>query len=352
MDEDLHRLLLRLGGVLPPRDLADARLDLARGDIPALLDSVTRGLATAHALISPDDLDRLTALAGSAEIARALRATQQRTADEPRHVFRPIADGVVEEGVWVPPVVDLTSRDWMPEALFGDETDQVAVAAATAVPGTVALWRSWRETTRGFGQGERARVFLVEVGEAGADLATRTAEVMSVLAGAGESAPLVEMRPVRDAMSAYHLELRRGAALLWAAEADRPVAIAKAFDGVDPERGPYFSDDHARLDGEERDRVLRYLEDAPVLLSSTERMIDILAPEEGLTVSLDHRTDGRWTWTDTVPHYLRRHGLAPDPELLDAIRANGYRLPEVTAVGRHRAIAELFMPVDAQPASA
>ena len=72
MDNDLHRLLLRLGGALPPRDLTDARFALAGGDTAAMLDSVTRGLATTHAPISPDDLGRLGMLVGSAEAADAL----------------------------------------------------------------------------------------------------------------------------------------------------------------------------------------------------------------------------------------------------------------------------------------
>jgi hypothetical protein len=352
MDDELHRLLLRLGGVLPPQNLRDARFALAAGDTGTLLDSVTRGLARTHAGISPEDLDRLTALAGSADVAEGLRATQQGQAEKLEYIFRPIAAGSVEEGVWVPPVVDMTSRDWMAEALFGDDTDRVPVTFASGLSGVVAIWRSWRETSRASSQEEQVRVFLVEVDEAFTDRAARAAEIMSALADAGESEPLVEVWSEGDPETAYHLDVRAGAALLWAAEAERPVAIAKAFDGVDPDRGPYFSDDHPRLDGDERDRVLRYLEKAPVLLSSTERMVDIFTPEEGLTVSLDHRTDGRWTWTDTVPHYLRRHGLAPDAEFLGVIRANDYTVPEVTAVGRHRALAELFMPVDASAAPA
>jgi len=352
MDNELHRLLLRLGGALPPGDLTEARFALAEGDTAAVLNSVIRGLAATRAPISPDDLGRLGALDASGGAADALGTIQRNGSEEPQHVFRPIATDAVEEGVWVPPVVDLTSREWMPQALFADDTDEVAVDAATARPDTVAVWRSWRETTRGFGRGERIRVFLVEVGGEDEDLATRAAVLMATLIDAEEPAPLVEVRSVRDEATPYHLDLRHGAALLWAAEADRPVAIAKTFDGVDPERGPYFAEDHPRLDGEERDRVLRYLETAPVLLSSTERMIDILAPEGGPVVPLVHRTDGRWAWTDTVPYYLRRHGLAPDPALLDAIRAGGYTLPEVTPVGRHRAIAELFMPVDVQPVTA
>ncbi|MFI5935021.1 hypothetical protein [Actinoplanes sp. NPDC051494] len=351
MDEDLHGLLLRLGGALPPRHLADARFALARDDAAALLDNVTKGLAAARSPIAPDDLDRLAALAGSAEQAEALRATQRDHDDEPAHLFRPTSGDEVDDDVWVPPVLDLTTGSGMLES-FTDDTDRAAIAAATAVPGVVAVWRTWRETVRGFGQGREARVFLVEVDGATAELAGLSAGVMAALADSEDQAPLVEMRAVEDAETTYFLDARRGAALLWAAEADRPVAIAKAFDGVDPSAGPYFSDDHPRLDDEERDRLLRYLEEAPVLLSSTERMVDIFAPQDGPQVSLDHRTDGHWTWTGTVPYYLRRHSLAPDPGLLAAIRENYYTVPEVTAVGRHRATAELFMPAAAEPVPA
>ena len=46
-------------------------------------------------------------------------------------------------------------------------------------------------------------------------------------------------------------------------------------------------------------------------LMSTERMADVFDPRTGPRVSTDHRTDGHWAWTDTVPYYLREHDLRP-----------------------------------------
>ena len=356
----LHRLLLRLGGLLPARSLVDARFALARGDAATLIESVTQGLYATRAPLAESDLELLTAVAGSPEAGTALRATQTPPTepptvpgqyDEPQHAFSPVAADMVPPEIWIPPIVDLTAEHSALREVAADGTDWAATAAAASMPGTVAVWRTWRDTQQGFGQGNRSRVYLVEVATEADDLATRTADVMYALAAEGEEAPLVEIRAVDGEVTAYFLEARRGAALLWAAEADRRIEIARAFDGVDPETGPYFDPDHLRLDSPEREQVLNYLETAPVLLSSTERMIDIVDPESGETSSLDHRTDGRWTWTDTAAFYLRRHGLAPEPEFLAAIRAHDYTVPEVTAVGRHRAIAELFQPsVDEEPA--
>ncbi|MFG1885212.1 hypothetical protein [Micromonospora sp. NPDC049102] len=264
---------------------------------------------------------------------------------EEQYEFEPVRRAeLVRAGIEVPPVVDLTGP---PSALIEaavDEVDEAARSAVAELPGAVALWRAWRT-----GPGpDVTRVLLIEVDRPDDDpseFRSRLAE-----ATAADNGTLVELVGTYVEASPYQRQIRRGAALLWAAEAGEGMRIARAFDVVDPVTGPGFAPEHERLDDTERDAVLRYLEDAPLLLTSTERMIDVVDPERGNVVPLDHRTDGLWVWTDSVPYYLRHHELAPDPEFLAAIRAGNYLLPPVTDIGRHRALAELFRPVDVVPA--
>ncbi|GAB2964947.1 hypothetical protein GCM10027280_62220 [Micromonospora polyrhachis] len=359
----LHRLLLRAAGLMPAQDLADARFALARGDLSALAASVVAGLRVTRGRLADDDLDLLLQATSDAATQDALRATRAPAdpgqpaidgqSDVPRYTFEPVAtEDLLLRDLWIPPIVDLTGAPTPFRDAATDDIDWATATAAASLPGAVALWRTWRTrppTESGPAAGSPTRVYLVEVDLPVADLPARTAEVMTAIGAEDDAPPLVEMHAVGSLPSAYFLAARRGAALLWAAEATRPVSIARAFDGVDPITGPFFDDTHPRLDDEERDAVLRYLEDAPVLLTSTEWMVDIFDPRGGSKVSTDHRTDGLWAWTDTVPYYLRTHGLAPDPDLLAAIRESDYAVPEVTSVGRHRAIAALFMPADGRP---
>ncbi|MFE9191936.1 hypothetical protein ACFYL6_20230 [Micromonospora sp. NPDC007208] len=264
---------------------------------------------------------------------------------EEQYEFEPVRRAeMVRAGVVTPPVVDLTGP---PSALIEaavDDVDEAVRSAVADLPGAVALWRAWRT-----GSGpDVTRVLLVEVDRPDGDLSEVSGRIAT--AAASDGGTLVEVVGSDGQASAYQRQIRRGAALLWAAEAREGMRIARAFDVVDPVTGPGFDPDHERLDDNERDAVLRYLEDAPLLLTSTERMIDVVDPERGGVVPLDHRTDGVWVWTDSVPYYLRHHGLAPDPEFLAAIRAGNYLLPPITEVGRHRALAELFRPVDVAPA--
>ncbi|GAA1416796.1 hypothetical protein GCM10009662_67910 [Catellatospora coxensis] len=242
-------------------------------------------------------------------------------------------------------MIDLTGPPSALTEAATDAVDEAARAALAELPGAVALWRAWRTGA----EPDATRVLLAEVDLPRAEL-PRVAARITAAVGGDAAGPLVELLVAGVEPSAYQWQIRRGAALLWAAEVHGPVLIARAFDVVDPVTGPGFDPGHERLAGTERDAVLRYLEDAPVLLSSTERMADVVDPVRGEVVPLDQRTDGAWVWTDCARYYLARHGLAPDPEFLAAIRARDYTLPVVTAIGRHRALAELFRPVEAAPA--
>jgi hypothetical protein len=78
----------------------------------------------------------------------------------------------------------------------------------------------------------------------------------------------------------------------------------------------------------EKQLLLDYLRNAPVVLSSRGFGPDAVDPEHPQTVPMVFRTDGRWVWSGSVPHYLEHHDIAPDTSLLAHIRANRYRVPE------------------------
>ncbi|MEV4600311.1 TNT domain-containing protein [Amycolatopsis sp. NPDC049253] len=83
--------------------------------------------------------------------------------------------------------------------------------------------------------------------------------------------------------------------------------------------------------GEEREPLAD--EELPLVLQYLER--------EAL-VGDTHRTDGTWLWPETVPHQLRRHGIAPEPELVAHIRELGFQPPYVEHLVRRTAEADLL----------
>jgi len=88
--------------------------------------------------------------------------------------------------------------------------------------------------------------------------------------------------------------------------------------------------------------VLHYLYSAPVVLVGNGPQPDIFAPQTAPSVPNAYHTDGKWIWPAAVPHYLRMHGVAPEPELLEHIRKNSYRPPLVSQKLRETARAELL----------
>ncbi|MTD56167.1 TNT domain-containing protein [Amycolatopsis pithecellobii] len=93
---------------------------------------------------------------------------------------------------------------------------------------------------------------------------------------------------------------------------------------------------------EEFRAVLDYLYRAPVVLSRPGRLPDALNPGAPADVPDAFHTDGAWIWPAAVPHYLRKYGIAPEPELLEQIRANTYRVPYLSSELRATAEAEVL----------
>lgn len=121
--------------------------------------------------------------------------------------------------------------------------------------------------------------------------------------------------------------------------------LAAVFDVVDPVTGPGFASDRPRLAQAEREALARYLNGGAAVLLTPMLMDDVLDPQRRGVVPMGFRTDGRWVWTDTVTYYLTEHGLAPEPELLAHLRAQGDALcPEPSPETLERAVAFVLTP--------
>nr|WP_219633045.1 TNT domain-containing protein [Haloechinothrix aidingensis] len=104
--------------------------------------------------------------------------------------------------------------------------------------------------------------------------------------------------------------------------------FARVFDGTGPSGRPLIN--RAELDSDEREKVLEYLNTAPVVLPGNGVDTDRLSGQSEPTVPVAFHSDGTWIWPAAVNYYLREHGVAPEPDLVAHIRANGFTVPEVT----------------------
>ena len=333
----LHRLLLRVAGRFPDETLTDSRVELGSTSPGEAAEVVARHALDRGIRLDAEDVRLLTGLVSDAALRERLGELGSRGIAEAPERFVPALPERLPPGYELPPVLDLSLRTAEEAAGFVDEIDVTAVALVPDLP-AVGLWRSWRLRPAAL----PVRVFVIEFDCPVDDLAGLTAGITLALRQAGAATPQVEAYAVGTEVPPYQRAARDSSALLWAAEATEPIRVAQAFDRLDPERGPSFDDGHERLTGPERDAVLRYFDEAPALLTTTDTMVDFVEPERGSVVPVIHRTDGRWAWTDLAPYYLRTYGLAPDPGLLEHVRANGYQVPELGHVARQRVLAELY----------
>jgi len=130
-----------------------------------------------------------------------------------------------------------------------------------------------------------------------------------------------------------------------AAKAGTPLDVefrhARVVDGTGEGGQPVVN--RPPLPQEEIPRVLGYLFRAPVVLARQGGLRDLFAPQGAPPDVPDaFHTDGTWIWPAAVPHYLRKYGVPPEPELLDAIRANQYAVPYASRSVRATAEAELL----------
>ncbi|MFD6353560.1 hypothetical protein [Nocardia tengchongensis] len=119
------------------------------------------------------------------------------------------------------------------------------------------------------------------------------------------------------------------------AEFDEPPRLARVYDGLDDSGRPITV--REPLTADLRDRILAYLNSAPIVLAARSFEVDEFAPSDR-DVPLTFRTDGVWIWTGAVSHYLRKHDLPPDPELVRHITTRDFWLGEVSAEAKDLAV--------------
>ncbi|WP_158852009.1 hypothetical protein [Saccharothrix deserti] len=114
------------------------------------------------------------------------------------------------------------------------------------------------------------------------------------------------------------------------------LRTAHVYDGRDEAGRPVVN--RQAIDRQLAEALLTYLEGAPVVLAARNLDVDEFVPGDQ-DVPLNFRTDGAWIWAGAVPHYLRKHGLPPEPDLVEHIVARGFQLGEVDEATRDRAVA-------------
>ncbi|MFF0609176.1 hypothetical protein ACFYUD_10950 [Nocardia tengchongensis] len=119
------------------------------------------------------------------------------------------------------------------------------------------------------------------------------------------------------------------------AEFDGLPRLARVYDGRDDSGRPIAV--REPLPADLRDCILAYLNSAPIVLAARSFEVDEFAPSDR-DVPLTFRTDGFWIWAGAVAHYLGKHALPPDPDLVRHIIARDYRLGEVTADAKDLAV--------------
>ncbi|MGW5749035.1 glycohydrolase toxin TNT-related protein, partial [Amycolatopsis sp. NPDC003861] len=103
--------------------------------------------------------------------------------------------------------------------------------------------------------------------------------------------------------------------------------IARIFDTVGPAGRPVIN--RPDLEVDEQDRLLEYLERAPLVVPERGYDIDRLAATPEATVPVAFHSDGHWIWPAAVNFYLHKYGVSPEPDLVEHVRSVGFTLPPV-----------------------
>jgi hypothetical protein len=103
--------------------------------------------------------------------------------------------------------------------------------------------------------------------------------------------------------------------------------IARIFDTIGPAGRPVLN--RPELEVDEQDRLLEYLNRAPLVVTERGYDIDRLAQTPEATVPVAFHSDGQWIWPAAVNFYLDKYGVSPEPDLVEHVRAVGFKLPPV-----------------------
>ncbi|GAA3043064.1 TNT domain-containing protein [Actinokineospora globicatena] len=128
------------------------------------------------------------------------------------------------------------------------------------------------------------------------------------------------------------------------------VRSARVFDRREPDGRPVV--DRPPVPADQVPGVLRYLTGAHVLLGGRGHDPDLFVPDSAPDVPAGFHTDGSWIWPASIPHYLAKHGVPPEPDLVEHIRAAGFTPPAVDGQAAALAYTALTGEVVSAPAAA
>jgi hypothetical protein len=125
---------------------------------------------------------------------------------------------------------------------------------------------------------------------------------------------------------------------------------ARVFDRREANGRPVV--DRPPVPADEVAGVLRYLNEAHLVLGGRGHDTDLFVPDSAPDVPAGFHTDGTWLWPASIPHYLAKHGVPPEPELVGHIRAANFTPPPVDTATAALAHTALTGEVPAEPAPA
>lgn len=315
----LHYALLRLAGRVPDEVLIEARRLLAQTQLADATEALTFACLHYHVPMDGRDQDLLRTILAD-ERAQPERVDQISTAD----------------GDIVPPyTLDVPEPDETPEGV-----DEAISLRAAELPEVLAVWKASRRPGSGTSWPPARLVWTAEV-DTDLDGVDTTAELTLALASAGEQSPLVEVYHSGTRLPAYQDLARLRGELVWTRLDVEKPRIAKVYDFADENGQPGFHEDHPLVDADEREELVEYLSAGEPLLMTTALIDDIVDPSRTEVVPLTFRTDGHWIWVDAVAYYLEQHGLAPEPDLLEHLRARAGQRPAPNGVQLARALEAL-----------
>jgi len=102
---------------------------------------------------------------------------------------------------------------------------------------------------------------------------------------------------------------------------------ARIFDFRDQNGRPIVN--RPAVPEDETSGVLEYLNTAHVIMGGRGFDKDLFDPNSAPDVPAAFHTDGTWIWPASVPHYLAKHGVPPEADLVAHIRANGFTPPQL-----------------------
>ncbi|MFC4852588.1 TNT domain-containing protein [Actinophytocola glycyrrhizae] len=99
-------------------------------------------------------------------------------------------------------------------------------------------------------------------------------------------------------------------------------------------------------------QVLEYLNTAHVIMGGRGFDKDLFDPNSAPDVPAAFHTDGTWIWPASVPHYLAKHGVPPEADLVAHIRGQAFTPPPLDQDAKDAAYIALTGEVPAPTAQA